>query len=216
MQAAERELESNLVYLSDNDLAPAASLLLKAYLDDPTFQVIFKADKDGYEQRLRAAIREELNAFNQHQQPMIGLFAGDTLEGVVCITRQGQAFTPERFWHWRLRMLLTAGFVSTRQMLEKERIISDAMPVANYHMLTFIAVHERYRQQGLGDLLIHAARNVLSQDAESTGIAVLATRPEYARFFAQRGFHFLRDVAVGDIKGQLMFLARDDEALSDE
>lgn len=213
MMATEIEQQSELVYLAEEHLAPAASLLLQAYRDDPTFAVIFKADKEGYEQRLRAAIREELNAFYQHQQPMIGLFSGDTLEGVICISRQGQAFTPERFWHWRLRMLLTAGFVSTRQMLEKERLIAESMPVSQYHMLTFIAVAPQYRQQGLGDLLIHAARDVLDADAESAGIAVLATRPEYARFFAQRGFHFLRDVQVGDIKGQLMFLTRDDQAL---
>ncbi|WP_126790491.1 GNAT family N-acetyltransferase [Aliidiomarina haloalkalitolerans] len=213
MMATEIEQQSELVYLTEEHLAPAASLLLQAYRDDPTFEVIFKAEKEGYEQRLRAAIREELNAFYQHQQPMIGLFSGDTLEGVVCITRQGQAFTPERFWHWRLRMLLTAGFVSTRQMLEKERFIAETMPVSQYHMLTFIAVAAQYRQQGLGDLLIHAARDVLEADQESAGIAVLATRPEYARFFGQRGFHFLRDVQVGDIKGQLMFLTRDDQAL---
>lgn len=205
-------LAGELMYLGQEHLATAASLLFQAYQDDPLFQSIFQVEKEGYTQRLRAAIREELTVFLEHQQPMFGLFHEDTLEGVVCMTQPGSNFGPNRFWHWRLRMLLTAGFVSTKQMLEKERIIAEAMPVSNYHMLTFIAVHPNYQQQGLGDLLVHAARNELAQHTESAGIALLATRTEYANFFGQRGFHELRSIQVGEIKGQLMFLAREDES----
>lgn len=207
------ELTGELVYLGQEHLATAASLLFAAYHDDPLFLSIFQSGKDGYDQRLRAAIREELAVFHQHNQPIFGVFDEDTLEGVVCMTRPGSNFGPERFWHWRLRMLLTAGYVSTKQMLEKERIISEAMPVNHYHMLTFIAVHPNYQQHGLGDLLVHAARAELAAEPESAGIGLLATRPEYAKFFGQRGFHHLRDIQVGDITGQLMFLAREDDAV---
>ncbi|RUO22551.1 GNAT family N-acetyltransferase [Aliidiomarina iranensis] len=210
---ARAKLSGELIYLEHEHLATAASLLFQAYQDDPLFLSIFQAHKEGYEQRLRAAIREELAVFYQHEQPIFGLFEGDTLEGVVCMTRPGAAFGPERFWHWRLRMLLTAGYVSTKQMLEKERIIAEAMPVNHYHMLTFIAVHPNYQQHGLGDLLVHAARAELVEAPESAGIGLLATRPNYAKFFAQRGFHHLRDIQVGEITGQLMFFAREDEEL---
>ncbi|WP_228517525.1 GNAT family N-acetyltransferase [Aliidiomarina indica] len=199
-----------LQYLGHEHLAPAASLLLTAYTDDPLFQAIFQANKEGYEQRLRAAIREELAAFFEAGQPMFGLFEGDTLEGVVCMTRAHSGNALQRFWHWRLRMLLTAGIVSTRQMLEKERVIAEAMPVADYHMLSFIAVHPRYQQRGLGQLLVQAADNVLEDDEESAGIAVYATRPQYARFFEQRGYTQLRDVQVGELRGQLLFHTRND------
>ncbi|RUO38193.1 GNAT family N-acetyltransferase [Aliidiomarina shirensis] len=207
------KLSGELMYLAQEHLATAASLLFQAYQDDPLFLSIFQSGKEGYEQRLRAAIREELAVFHQHNQPMFGLFDGDTLEGVVCMTRPGSTFGPERFWHWRLRMLLTAGYVSTKQMLEKERIIAEAMPVNYYHMLTFIAVHPNYQQHGLGDLLVHAARTELAAEPESAGIGLLATRPHYAKFFSQRGFHHLRDIQVGDITGQLMFFAREDEVV---
>ncbi|TRW50503.1 GNAT family N-acetyltransferase [Aliidiomarina halalkaliphila] len=199
-----------LQYLGSEHLAPAASLLLTAYTDDPLFQAIFQAQKEGYEQRLRAAIREELAAFFEAGQPMYGLFDGDTLEGVVCLTRASKGNPLQRFWHWRLRMLLTAGLVSTRHMLEKERVIAEAMPVSDYHMLSFIAVHPRYQQRGLGELLVRAAENVLEDDIESAGIAVYATRSQYARFFEQRGYTLLRDVKVGDLRGQLLFHTRND------
>ena len=71
-------------YLSAEDLKLAASLLYQAYHDDPVFLEIFSADKVDYEQRLRASIREELNAFWQAKQPMIGLYLGETMVGAAC------------------------------------------------------------------------------------------------------------------------------------
>ena len=61
-------------YLSVEDLKIAVSLLYQSYHDDPVFMEIFDAKKNDYEQRLRASIREELNAFWQAKQPMVGLF----------------------------------------------------------------------------------------------------------------------------------------------
>lgn len=206
---AQPELAGKLVFLASEDIRLAASLLFQAYKDDPVFTAIFKADKEGYEQRLRAAIREELNVFWQSGQQMFGIYDGDTLEGVVCMTRPGASFGPGRFWHWRLKMLLTAGYVSTRQMIEKERLIAEAMPVDNYHMLTFIAVHPRYQQRGLGELLIKAVNTVMQDEPESAGVAALATRPEYQRFLEQWGYQVVSEIQVGEIKGLLMFLQRD-------
>ncbi|MCC5856273.1 MAG: GNAT family N-acetyltransferase [Idiomarina sp.] len=208
MTAKTEALQGRLVYLASEDLRVAGSLLYQAYEDDPAFRIIFQAHKDGYEQRLRAAIREELDAFWHSGQPMFGVFEDKTLEGVVCLTRPGEHFEGERVWHWRLKMLLTAGLVSTRQLLEKERLIAQAMPVENYHMLTFIAVHPRYQQRGLGDLLIRAVASELREHPESEGIAVLATRPEYERFLGTRGYQNIARVQVGEMSGQLMFFSR--------
>ena len=58
------------VYLAAEDLKIAASILYLAYYDDPLFVDIFQYDKEGYESRLRSAIREELNAFWAARQPM--------------------------------------------------------------------------------------------------------------------------------------------------
>ncbi|RUO25400.1 GNAT family N-acetyltransferase [Aliidiomarina minuta] len=202
------QLTGKLVFLASEDIRLAASLLFQAYQDDPVFVSIFKADKEGYAQRLRAAIREELSFFWQSGQQMFGIYDGDTLEGVVCMTRPGANFGPGRFWHWRLKMLLTAGYLSTRQMIEKERLIAEAMPVDNYHMLTFIAVHPRYQQRGLGELLIKAVDTVMQEDPQSAGVAALATRPEYQHFLEQRGYQLVSEVQVDEIKGLLMFHQR--------
>jgi len=59
----ESDLDIRATYLSAEELKLAASLLFQAYHDDPVFLDIFNGDKEGYEQRLRASIREELTAY---------------------------------------------------------------------------------------------------------------------------------------------------------
>lgn len=176
-------VQGELVYLVAEDLKLAASLLFQTYYDDELLQKIFRSDKPDYDKRLRAAIREDLNAFWESGQPIIGIRDGGTLLGVACLTRPGKSFGPGRFWHWRISMLLTAGFLSTKQVLEKERLIQEAMPDVPYHMLAFIAVAPQYQSQGVGHLLVEAAKAVFEEDPESQGIAVYVTRSDYQAFF---------------------------------
>ena len=201
-------IQGQLAYLAAEDIRVAASLLYQSYKDDPVFREIFKAGKEGYEKRLRAAIREELNVFWQSGQAMFGMYNGDTLEGVVCMTQPDQAFGPGRYWHWRLKMLLTAGYVSTRQMVEKEQQICASVPYKSYLLLAFIAVHPRYQHKGLGHLLISASQALLADKPDAEGVVALATRPEYESFLAHQGFTPVNVIKVGPIEGQLMALAR--------
>lgn len=201
-------IAGELMYLTAEDLKAAASLLFKTYHDDALFQRIFRAEKADYDKRLRAAIREDLTAFWESDQPIIGLRDGDTLLGVACLTRPGASFGPNRFWHWRISMLLTAGFLSTKQVLEKERRIQQAMPDVPYHMLAFIAVAPQYQQHGLGQLLVQAVDTLLQEDPESQGVGVYVTRDDYRDFFLKRGYQRRANINVAELNGDLLFHAR--------
>ena len=131
---APKKEEIKAIHLSVDDLKIAASILFNAYVDDPLFVDIFQAEKEGYESRLRSAIREELNAFWVAEQPMIGLFHESRLLSVACLTGPDAAFGAGRYWHWRLRMLLTAGLFGTKQMLEKEEKVRNLVPVSYTHL----------------------------------------------------------------------------------
>lgn len=207
--ASDVKLQGELRYLVAEDLKYAASLLYQAYHDDALLMSLFQADKPDYEKRLRAAIREELHAFWEADQPMIGLFDGDSLLGVVCLTEPGKSFGPGRYWHWRLKMLLTAGYVSTKQLVEKEEIIQAAigkeLALDNYHMLAFIAVNPRYQQQGWGDMLVRAAQQALEDAPQSEGIAVLITQPQHKNLFVTHGFRSVTQLEIGAISGELFF-----------
>jgi ribosomal protein S18 acetylase RimI-like enzyme len=193
------------VYLAAEDLKIAASILYQAYHDDPLFVDIFQVEKEGYESRLRSAIREELNAFWLAKQPMIGLFDEDRLLAVACLIGPDAAFGPGRFWHWRLKMLLTAGFLGTRQMVEKEQKVRDHIPAEHYHMLSFIGVHPDHQHHGLGHVLMKAIDSVMFEDEKSEGVAVYVTLPKCLSFFADGHYQLLEELEVGRFSGQLMF-----------
>ena len=196
------------ILLSADELKLAASLLYQSYYDDPLFMEIFRAEKPDYEQRLRAAIREELNTFWQAKQPMIGLFNGEQLLGVACVIAPDSGIGASRLWHWRLKMLLTAGYVSTRQLLDKEQKIHAAMPAERYHMLAFIAVAPKHQHLGLGHYLIHAVDSIVDKDPQSAGIGVFVTLEKYLAFFAGDQYQPVAELAFNSVSGTLMFRQR--------
>lgn len=196
------------VYLTAEDLKIAASILFQAYHDDPLFMDIFKANKEGYNQRLRAAIREELNAFWSASQPMIGLFEEERLLACACLINPNSVFGPQRFWHWRLKMLLTAGFFSTNQMIEKEQLVRAHIPAKSYHMLAFIGVHPDSQHKGLGHLLMGAIDGIMQESVDSEGVGVFVTLPKCLSFFEDGEYQRVEDLKFGHITGHVMFRKR--------
>jgi len=193
------------VFLTADNLKVAASILYNAYHDDPLFMDIFQAEKEGYEGRLRSAIREELDAFWDAGQPMIGLFEDSRLLAVTCLTKPGSSFSSGRFWHWRLKMLLTAGYFSTRAMVEKEEKIRSAMPAEHYHMVSFIAVHPDHQHHGLGHLLMGAIDSIVNEDPSSEGVGVFVSVPKYLKFFRSGFYQQISVITVSDVTGEILF-----------
>ncbi len=191
-------------YLTAEDMKLAASLLYQAYHDDPVFLEIFNGDKEDYEQRLRASIREELGVFWQAKQPMVGLYLGEAMVGVACLNNPEEGVGSERFWHWRLKMLLSAGYFSTKQMMEKEKVVMSAVPLSKFHMLSFIAIHPLHQQHGFGHYLMAAVNTVLEEHPDSEGVAVYATNDKYRKFFEDVDYQHIKEVQVGKVTGALM------------
>ncbi len=196
------------MHLGHDDINVAASLLYNAYFDDPLFVDIFQSHKDGYESRLRSAIREELNIFWDAGHPMIGLFDNERLLAVACLSEPTDDPSAGRFWHWRLKMLLTAGLFGTRQMLEKEERVRDLIPASHFHMIGFIAVHPDHQHLGLGHVLMGAIDSLLLESEDSEGVAVFVTVPKYQTFFADGDYAVVDNLSIGKIVGQVMFRSR--------
>jgi GNAT superfamily N-acetyltransferase len=207
--SVDSNLDIRATYLGAEELKLAASLLFQSYHDDPVFLEIFNSEKEGYEQRIRASIREELSAFWQAKQPMVGLFLGDSMVGVACLNSPDDSVGSDRFWHWRLKMLLTAGYFSTKQMIEKEQKVMAAVPLKKFHMLSFIAIHPLHQHHGFGHYLMAAVDTVLKEHGDSEGVAVYATSGKFKAFFEDANYEFIQDVSVGKVSGALMVHYRD-------
>jgi hypothetical protein len=205
----ENKVDIKAAYLTAEDLKLAASLLYQAYHDVAVFLEIFSAEKSDYEQRLRTSIREELNAFWHAKQPMVGLYLGETMVGVACLNSPDDSISSERFWHWRLKMLLGAGYFSTKQMIEKEKTVLASVPLKKFHMLSFIAIHPLHQHHGFGHYLMAAVNTILKEHNESEGVAVYATSKKYKAFFNDVNYQFIKEVEVGNVSGSLMVYYRE-------
>ncbi|QWF31733.1 GNAT family N-acetyltransferase [Pseudoalteromonas sp. SiA1] len=196
-------------HIAPEDISTAASLIYQAYQNDPILQTLLGYNEKSsldYEKKLRALIREELSSFWQEKQPLIGLYRNDKLKAVACVFESSSQLQAERYWHWRLKLMLSAGYLQTNQLIEKEKTIRDALkPQGNYYFLAFIAVDPHFHGQGFGRQLLKGLDGLLHDNPESSGIAVFVTRDEHTQFFKSQGFEHFKQLTFNRVKGELLF-----------
>ena len=197
------------VYLTAEDLRVAASIIYNAYYDDPFFLEVFgREDSSVYEQKLRAAIREELNTLWQQDQPLIGLFDGERLIGVACVITQQIPIGQSRYWHWRLKMVLGTGWKSTQGLMEKETCLLSHLPSEKCGILQFIALTPTEQKKGNGAKLVEAVLSWCDEQPHLEGIGVFVNHPKHHKVFSAQGFNSLAAVTIGHVKGEILFYAK--------
>ncbi|GAA5190542.1 GNAT family N-acetyltransferase [Ferrimonas gelatinilytica] len=187
-------------YLSADDLRVAASLLLQAYRDDPFFRSVFPAD--NYEQRLRAAIREELHELWQREQIFVGLELEGALVGVASLLDGAYPLGQERFWNWRLKMALGTGWSGARQWMAREQEILERLDFDRTHLLQFVAVAPAYRRRGYGAQLLSSVI-ALERERHINGLATMIYWPTLKPLFESLGFNPIAELNVGQVTGSL-------------
>ncbi len=198
--------ECRAVYLTAEDLRVAASILYNAYHDDPFFMdALYRDDTAQYEQKLRGAIREELNELWQQEQGLIGIFSAERLIGVACIATQQVPLGEARYWHWRLKMLVSAGWQSTQAWIKKEHQIVESLPNANCGIIQFIAVSTNEQGKGYGSQLVKTVLSWCDEQPHLDGVGVFVSDAGHNKLFASHGFEKLEELAIGNVAGELMF-----------
>ncbi|MCE9685118.1 GNAT family N-acetyltransferase [Shewanella sp. AS16] len=194
------------VYLTAEDLRIAASIIYNAYHDDPLFMdALFKGDKVAYEQKLRAAIREELNELWKQEQALIGWFDGERLIGVACIITQQVPLGDARYWHWRLKMLMGTGWQSTQALMKKESSILEHLPSKDCGILQFIALAPNEQGKGHGSHLVQAVLSWCDEQLALDGVGVFVNNAKQLALFSKNGFTRLTSLTIGKVEGELLF-----------
>ncbi|WP_298773871.1 GNAT family N-acetyltransferase [uncultured Shewanella sp.] len=198
------------VYLTAEDLRVAASILYNAYHSDPLFlDALTTGEQTQYEKKLRGAIREELNELWQQEQALIGLFDDDRLIGVACIATQQVPLGEARYWHWRLKMLLSTGWQSTQALMKKESQIIDNLPSKECGILQFIAISPSEQGKGFGHKLVQAVLSWCDEQPELDGIGLFASRVSDIQLFNHHRFEKRTELMIGNILGELLFYSSD-------
>lgn len=199
-------------HLAAEDISVASSLIYQAYKNDPVLHAMLNysdTNKLAYEKKLRALVREELSSFWQEKQPLIGLYRNDELKAIACIFDSSSQLHAQRYWHWRLKLMLSAGYLQTNQLIEKEKTIREALkPQGNYYFLAFIAVDPHFHGQGFGSTLLKGVDELIALNADSSGMAVFVTRDEHISFFKSHEFQHFKSLTFKAVQGELLFKAR--------
>lgn len=183
----------------------ARSLLYHAYRHDPTFAYLFEADRPGYDQRVRATVRELVQQHFAEDLPAIGLLIDDRLIGMALIAPPQRRMDITESWGWRMRMLLSTGFRCTKRYLEYHEAVITSLPPGPYHVLPLLGVHPQYQGQQLGEQLLEALHNWCAEDASSQGVVLDTGNPHYLAFYQRQGYEEIGQVAIGPIVEHVFF-----------
>ena len=199
------ETEARVVRLDASALKEAKTILYHAYKHEPTFKYLFQAERPGYDQRVRATIRELCNLHFSTGQEVIGLALDSHLIAVALVGSPSVRLDLNKQFAWRMRMLLTAGSESTWRYLEYHKQIHKLLPKGANHELPLIGVDGQYRSMGYGKTLMQEVESICNQNPASSGIALDTGNARYISFYQKLGYEVVGTVPVGDVTESVLF-----------
>ncbi|MAA64041.1 MAG: GNAT family N-acetyltransferase [Alteromonadaceae bacterium] len=205
VKAAQANVEPVVVRLDSNALNEAKSILYQAYRHEPTFHYLFDHQRPGYDQRVRATIRELISLYFDLDQDAIGLMLNDTLVAVAFLGDPELRLDLARQFSWRLRMILTAGFSSTRRYIDYHEQIRAKLPGSTVHQLPLMGVHPKYQNRGYGRVLLEAVERLCEDNPRGQGLVLDTGNSRYLQFYESLGFRNLGDIQLGDLREYILY-----------
>lgn len=197
--------EPAIVRLDPSARNEAISILVSAYLNEPTFQYLFDYSKSGYEQRVRATVRELIDLYFELDQDAIGIMNEETLVAVAFIGDPELRLNLAEQFSWRIRMVLTAGFACTRRYLDYHEKIREMLPQPLAHQLPLMGVNPKYQNKGYGRLLLSTVEKLCAENPRGSGLVLDTGNNQYLPFYESEGFRSLGTIRLGDSEDHVLF-----------
>ena len=197
--------EPAIVRLDETARNEARSILFHAYRNEPTFQYLFDHRRPGYDQRVRATIRELIDLYFELEQDAIGVMVDDTLVAVAFIGDPELRMNLADQISWRIRMVLTTGFASTRRYLDYHEKIRDMLPQPLAHQLPMMGVNPKYQNRGYGRLLLKTIEKLCAENPRGSGLVLDTGNNRYLPFYESEGFRSLGKIQLGDFEDHVLF-----------
>ncbi len=178
----------------------ARSLLYHACRHEPTYAYLFEAERAGFDQRVRAGVRELVRHHFAEELPALGLLIDDRLAALALIVPPQRRLEVTESWPWRLRMLLGTGARCTRRVLDYLEAVQACLPPGPFHTLPLWGVHPRFQGGGLGERLLRATRDWCAEDAGSQGLVIDTGNPRYLDGLRRQGYATLEELAIGPVR----------------
>ena len=183
----------------------ARSLLYHAYRHEPSFAYLFESERAGYEQRVRAMVRELVKQHFLQDLPALGLFVDDRLVGIALIAPPQRRLGITESWAWRLRMVLSTGLRCTQRYIEYYQAVLACLPSDAVHVLPLLGIHPQFQGRHFGEQLLDALHKWCAIDENSKGVVLDTGNPRYLAFYKRQGYEEIGEVAVGPIREHVFF-----------
>lgn len=202
---SENKPEPVIVRLDISALNEARSILYDAYRNEPTFQYLFNHRKPGYKQRVRATVRELVDLYFALDQDAVGVLVNDSLVAVAFIGDPDLRLNLASQFSWRVRMVLTAGFASTRRYLDYHEKIRAMLPQPLAHQLPLMGVNPKYQNLGYGRHLLKAVQRLCADNPQGAGLVLDTGNSRYLPFYESEGFRSLGKIRLGGFEDHILF-----------
>jgi ribosomal protein S18 acetylase RimI-like enzyme len=199
------ETEARVVRLDVGAFNEAKAILYRAYKHEPTFKYLFNASRPGYDQRVRATIRELINLHFSNNQDVIGLVLDNHLIAVALVGSPNVRLSLSSQINWRMRMLLTTGFDCTTRYIDYHKQIHKCLPSGEHHELPLLGVDSKYRNLGYGKQLMGAIEKICMENPSSVGIALDTGNTRYLDFFKKIGYETVGNIQLDNINESVLF-----------
>ncbi len=198
-------MSSTVVRLDASARNEAISILVNAYQGEATFQYLFNHRKPGYRQRVRATIRELVDLYFELNQEAVGILVDDTLVAVAFIGEPELRLNLSDQISWRIRMVLTAGFASTRRYIDYHERINALLPQPQAHQLPLMGVNPAYQNKGYGRLLLKMVETLCAENPRGSGLVLDTGNDDHLPFYESEGFRSIGTVPLGDSEHHILF-----------
>lgn len=207
MTITTEETHARLVRLDAGAFAEAKAILYRAYKHEPTFKYLFESSRPGYDQRVRATIRELISLHFETEQEVLGLALDNHLIAVALVGSPGVRLDLAKQLKWRMRMMLTAGMDCTWRYINYHKQIHACLTREAHHELPLIGVDARHRNMGYGKQLMQALEKICTENPHSAGIALDTGNARYLRFYQDLGYEIVGEVTLGSVTESVLFKA---------
>ncbi|WLD56644.1 GNAT family N-acetyltransferase [Salinispirillum sp. LH 10-3-1] len=200
--------EHSTVVRLDRSSAPhIRSVLFHSYRDEPTYQYLLEAHRPGYNQRLRATLRELVRLHFERDEVVLGVTVGDParLVGVIFLSdiELRQDISHRVMWHFKL--ILTAGLQAARNFTQYFNQVQAALPEAPHRMVSLVGVLPEFQKQGIGRKLMNAVHEICAQDSISEGVYLDTGNNAYLPFYEALGYQRYATVQLKSLAEVILF-----------
>lgn len=201
-------IEAEIVRLTPEATTEAKAILYHAYKGEQTFTYLFDSSRAGYDQRVRASIRELIELHFAHNQDVIGLSVDGNLIGIALVGSPTVRLNLADQFNWRMRMMLTAGLTATRRYIDYHMQVKACYPGKEYHQLPLMGIDVRHQNKGYGRILLNAVEKLCSENPRSSGIGLDTGNMRYLKFYESMGYKKVGAIELGDFTETVLFKSR--------